>query len=239
MTSVGSVVHGDAADVLRGLDVDPSRTVVITDPPWPNCEHVPINGSDDAAGTWASVADLLPGVADRLTLWLGGNTDPRGFVDRVPAALPFLTTVWLRFIPPGYRGPIMASADLAYVFGRARLPTGKRVLPSEAVSTSSQTAAERQALKHPCPRSSVHARFLVRWYAAKCDLIIDPFCGSGTTLVAAAELGIPFLGIDNDERWVAEARDRVSRAERQQLLSLDEPQPSFAFPTESSSEGEP
>jgi DNA modification methylase len=39
--------------------------------------------------------------------------------------------------------------------------------------------------------------------------VLDPFCGSGTTLAAAAELGRDATGIDIDERNLWLVRERV------------------------------
>lgn len=215
------VIHGDALDVLQSLarrpGWDPSRVVVLTDPPWPDCEHIEIDGADDPVGVWRRVAWVVPSVAKRLILWLGRNTDPREMLGAVPLSMDFATAVNLRMVPPGYRGPVMGG-DLAYVFGKLRLPEGRRVLPGEIVSNGPQHARENGKLDHPCPRSPMHARGLVRWYCAKADVIVDPFCGSGTTLVAAAELDISYIGVDSDERWVLEARARIERAEAQRPL---------------------
>lgn len=220
----GEVIHGDAVDVLQELvrrpGWDSERVVMIADPPWPGCEHVPIDGADDPVGAWSRVAAIAPAVASRLVLWLGHNSDPRDMLAAVPRSLPFATTVTLRMVPPGYRGCFMAG-DLAHVFGTMRLPPGCKVLPGEIVSNGPEHRHERGRLDHPCPRSPAHARGLVRWYAAKADVIVDPFCGSGTTLVAAAELGIPYIGIDSDLRWVEESRERLARVERQGLLDLE------------------
>lgn len=39
--------------------------------------------------------------------------------------------------------------------------------------------------------------------------VIDPFMGTGTTGVAAKSLGIPFIGIELDEKYYAIAKDRL------------------------------
>lgn len=44
------------------------------------------------------------------------------------------------------------------------------------------------------------------------DLVFDPMCGSGTTLVAAKELGRAFLGIDISKKYVGMAKERVNTA---------------------------
>jgi DNA modification methylase len=43
------------------------------------------------------------------------------------------------------------------------------------------------------------------------DLVIDPFCGSATTGVAAIELGRSFIGIEANPRFVERARQRIAR----------------------------
>jgi DNA modification methylase len=40
--------------------------------------------------------------------------------------------------------------------------------------------------------------------------VLDPFAGTGTTLVAAKRAGIPGVGIEAEEHWCATARDRLS-----------------------------
>jgi site-specific DNA-methyltransferase (adenine-specific) len=45
------------------------------------------------------------------------------------------------------------------------------------------------------------------------DLVIDPFCGSATTGVAAIELGRSFVGIEQQPRFAALARQRLARLE--------------------------
>jgi DNA modification methylase len=39
--------------------------------------------------------------------------------------------------------------------------------------------------------------------------VIDPFLGSGTTALACKQLGVPFIGIEMDEKYVEIAKKRI------------------------------
>jgi site-specific DNA-methyltransferase (adenine-specific) len=52
-------------------------------------------------------------------------------------------------------------------------------------------------------------RYLVRMVTPKDGLVLDPYCGSGTTCVAATEEGFNFIGIEKEEPSVVTARART------------------------------
>jgi len=56
------------------------------------------------------------------------------------------------------------------------------------------------------------------------DVVLDPFCGSGTTLVAAERLGRRWIGMDTSPDAVAIAQGRLEGERRQYRLALGETQ---------------
>ena len=67
---------------------------------------------------------------------------------------------------------------------------------------------------HPAPFPLELPRRLIKLYSYVGDLVLDPFCGSGTTLRVARDLGRRAIGVDVSRRYCAMAANHC----RQQLL---------------------
>lgn len=63
---------------------------------------------------------------------------------------------------------------------------------------------------HPTVKSVALMRYLVRLVTPPGGVVLDPFCGSGSTGCAAVLEGAHFLGIDQDPEYVAIARARIT-----------------------------
>ena len=83
--------------------------------------------------------------------------------------------------------------------GKGPMPSGKQLTER----------AEKNG--HPCPKPIKAWTWLVDKVTPKGATVLDPFCGSGTTLIAALETGRKTIGIEIDERWVEVARRRLER----------------------------
>jgi DNA modification methylase len=62
------------------------------------------------------------------------------------------------------------------------------------------------------------------------SMVLDPYAGSGTTLIAALETGRKAIGIEIDERWVEVARRRLERWHAQGRLEFGTANPEETRP---------
>ena len=56
---------------------------------------------------------------------------------------------------------------------------------------------------------------IIRASSDRGDVVLDPFCGSGTALVAAAQAGRRWIGIDSSPEAIRVAQQRLSIAEKE------------------------
>jgi len=63
---------------------------------------------------------------------------------------------------------------------------------------------------HPAPFPEELANRLIRMFSFVGDTVLDPFVGTGTTMVAAARAGRNSIGIEIDPEYYKLARDRLS-----------------------------
>jgi len=72
---------------------------------------------------------------------------------------------------------------------------------------------------HPCPKPERVMRHVVKRFGGiDSPVILDPFCGSGTTGVAALQEGCRFIGIEIDEGYADIARRRIANEDAQGKL---------------------
>src|SRR5438552_423279 len=66
---------------------------------------------------------------------------------------------------------------------------------------------------HPAKMTPALARQAIQTYTSPGDVVIDPMCGIGTTLVEAAYLGRDSFGIEYEPRWAVLAQANVAMAQ--------------------------
>jgi DNA modification methylase len=208
---------GDCHEVLSGL-LPPVIACVITDPPYGIGSWNATGGNSlrpeeaEAANRWDIVPDaellaLVVASAPRYVMW-GGNH----FAHLLgPCHSPL---VWDK----AYRGMHLADGEMAWTnfdFGTLRilnLPrascgmTGNRVHPTQKPVGVMVWSIEQAKV----PEGGT---------------VLDPFLGSGTTLVACEQLGMAGIGIEIDEGYFNIACSRIEKAVAQGRLDFEDARP--------------
>lgn len=108
----------------------------------------------------------------------------------------------------------LIESDVAYVFGRPPISQpGNRVISGE-ITARHGNPQQYKAIGHPTPRQLEHVRGLVSKLSNEGDLVLYPFCGSGTTARAYKDLGRHYIGIEIHPAVVTIAEERL----RQEVL---------------------
>ena len=200
-----TLYHGDCRDLLPSIEAD----VVVTDPPYgmawdgrissgPNTTGIPGFRAKNYGQT--IVGDDIPFDPEpwltypEVVLW-GSN--------HYAAQLPLGTTlVWVKKLDGAF-GTFLSDAEVAWAKG------------GHGVYCFRETDYRYGPRDHP-NRKPVS---LMAWCIKRTsgETILDPFAGSGTTLVAAKSLNRKAIGIEIEERYCEIAATRL----RQEVLGLD------------------
>ncbi|GAB2709548.1 TRM11 family SAM-dependent methyltransferase [Nocardia thraciensis] len=101
--------------------------------------------------------------------------------------------------------------------------------PAVSVWATGQTAPAAQrvrgryhpdSVKHPAKMLPVIVQHAVQAYTQPGDLVLDPMCGIGTTLVEALHLGRRAVGVEYETQWAELARTNLGLA-RDAGITLD------------------
>lgn len=140
---------------------------------------------------------LVLASAERCVIF-GGNYFP------LPPSRNFL--IWDK--GAGFKGRDFAECEMAW----CSWDGNARVLTRDPLARGDYKSKE-----HPTQKPVAVMQWAIE-HAGAAEIIVDPFMGSGSTGVAALQLGRKFIGIERDERYFDIACQRIERAVSQGQL---------------------
>jgi adenine-specific DNA-methyltransferase len=207
------VLQGDCTRVLRQLP-DGCIDLIVTDPPYgvryQDRLRRTVANDDDLTGVLSAFTDLYRVLrSDSLCISFYGW----GLVDDFFRA-------WRRagFQPVGHIVWVKDYASrvrfLRYRHEQAfLLAKGHPRLPRKPIDDI-QPWVYSGNIDHPTQKSVRVLTPLIEAFTERGQLVLDPFAGSGSTLVAAAITGRRYLGIELEQKYCALARGRLEYLER-------------------------
>lgn len=83
-------------------------------------------------------------------------------------------------------------------------------------------AESAKRVKHPAPFPIELPSRLIQFYSFEKDIVLDPFCGSGSTCIAAKKLERHYIGYDTNSEYCQIARERLKNEFAQIEMSIGE-----------------
>lgn len=109
---------------------------------------------------------------------------------------------------------------------------GKELLSKHSLLTSIWRFPPERNNPHPAPFPlELPTRVIHSLMNEENGIVIDPYCGSGTTLVAAKLLGKDYVGIDISEDYIAFAKNRLDNYQQENNKVTNELQKHFVEKT--------
>ncbi len=208
------IIQGDCLRVLPQLPLE-SVDLVLTDPPYLVNYHSRDGRSiaGDKSSDWlrpafAEISRVLkPG---RLCVSFYGWNKADEFLSawRAAGLRPVAHLVWVK----GYASSIRLvkrQHEQAYVLAKGE-PRWMKSLsdPPPDVLKWHYTGNKL----HPTQKPVTSLLSPILTFSNPGELVLDPFCGSGSTLMAAKLSGRRYIGIELDAHYCAEARKRLAKA---------------------------
>ncbi len=199
-----SVTQGDCLELLKSL---PSGSVdaIITDPPY----GIEWEGHNASTQKWDGIAndtgtlDLRPILSmPCLVVSFGANCYP----DQLPSRGRWIC--WDKRTMESADRMLGSPFELAWTNRTSGFDRMYRVMHGGAVNADGRTVKR----VHPTQKPIDLMSRIILDYTNEGDTILDPFCGSGTTGVAAVMNGRNFIGYEIDPKYCEIARRRIEAA---------------------------
>lgn len=202
---------GDCREILPTLD---KVEAVVTDPPYGIGADKHAGKAENGWTQWdgggwdnerpsREIFEAILSCSKHQIIW-GGNY----FTDFLPPTMQWL--VWDK----GQRNFSLADCEFAWSSQQK----------AARIFTLPRAVALKDGKVHPTQKSVE----LMKWclgFVNEAQTILDPFMGSGTTGVAAVQMGRKFIGIEREQKYFDIACERIEVAQMQTSLFADEPKP--------------
>jgi len=210
--NLNTVMHGDCIEIMRGMQ-PASIDLVITDPPYITRYHARDGRSvanDDNARrlkpAFAQMHRLLKSAAFCVSFYGWNKADL--FIDAWRGAgFRFVGHLVFRKRYPSSTRFLRHHHEQAYLLAKGEVQPPAQPIPDviEFRYTGNKL--------HPTQKPTVALKPLIEAFCPAQGIVLDPFAGSGSALVAAKQLGRNFIGMEIDGQHHRTATARLQEGQ--------------------------
>jgi site-specific DNA-methyltransferase (adenine-specific) len=220
-----NIYHGDCLEIMPTIHAQ-SVDAVICDPPY-MVGSISVGNSASKAGTWADMENS----AYWFSAWMRQCRNllkPTGYLltfgnwRSIPTLIRALSLcemqahsclVWdKQWIGPAYLNALRPRYEVVMFAAMPEAKIPDRKAPD--IYACKWMAGNMKTTKHPAEKPVELMRHLCRLVAPEGGVVLDPFCGSGSTGEAAIAEGLRFIGIEREAEYVEIAKERIAASEK-------------------------
>lgn len=197
---LNKVICGNNLDILKDIP-DKSIDLVLTDPPYGI--NLKYDNYNDTEENWFKLMDKIIPELRRVAK----------MVIMPCCGIPKLPFIYKNYPPDWlicwYKGSPGQRSFIGFQDWEPLLVYGKNKGVIMHDYLQCQNTEKMGSYGHPCPKPLKWCEWLISRASKETDIVLDPFCGSGTTLVASKSLNRRFIGIDISEKYCNISRERI------------------------------
>ena len=213
MFPINEILQGDCTRVLRHLP-DAYVDLIVTDPPYgvryqDRLGRTVANDDDPSRilGAFTDLYRVLKSDSLCISFYGWGLVDDFFRAWRTAGFRPVGHIVWVKEYASRERF-LRYRHEQAFLLAKGRPPLPRKPLDDIQPWVYSGNT------DHPTQKAVRILTPLIEAFTERGQIVLDPFAGSGSTLVAAAMKGRRYLGIELEQKYCDSVRERLARLER-------------------------
>lgn len=237
-----TIVEGDAYELIKQIP-DRSVDLIVTDPPYDIkgihsrsgiFKHRNLTYADEleksklGEGVSLKILPELLRVMKKCNIYLWCNKeqiyDYLDFFTR-KHNFNFEMIVWAKSnVPPFTGAHYLKDKEYCLYFWETGVKLSISYKTGKTVYIGKVNTKDKKMYKHPTIKPQPIIENLIRNSGGENSIVLDPFCGSGTTCAAAKRLGSHYLGFEISHEYWKIATDRVNGITADERKKIDEGQ---------------
>jgi DNA modification methylase len=200
------LIHGDALKVLPTLQTE-SVDLVLTDPPYPNFDlFTNVKTEDFYIFVFSELYRVLKRDKFLITFWSISDL-PNIFKIMEKVGFKYVWQV-INYITNAQENHIrigFSHYNSALIFEKCKAKRVKQIR-----DVIEDTIFEIAKIEHPTPKGLKVVEKLIEFSTKEGDVVLDPFLGSGTTMIACRNLKRNCIGIEINEKYIEVTKKRLN-----------------------------